>query len=108
MRVVQRVGSSSLLLCRRISGAGRGGAGGLHFITFWCYQRRALLATVQARNLAVQILGEVRARYRFALVGYVTMPRHVHLLVSESRAVSAAKVVQVFKQRLSRQMRGKE
>jgi len=36
------------------------------------------------------------------------MPRHVHLLVSESRAVSAAKVVQVFKQRLSRQMRGKE
>jgi putative transposase len=53
-------------------------------------------------------LGEVRARYRFALVGYVTMPRHVHLLVSESRAVSAAKVVQVFKQRLSRQMRGKE
>jgi hypothetical protein len=35
------------------------GRGDLHFITFCCYQRRALVATVQARNLAAQILGEV-------------------------------------------------
>jgi len=84
------------------------GRGDLHFITFCCYQRRALLGTVQARNLAVQILDEVRARYGFALVGYVIMPEHVHLLIGESRAVSPAKVVQVFKQRLSRRMRGKE
>ncbi|MGB8493853.1 MAG: hypothetical protein WCE53_05580 [Candidatus Acidiferrum sp.] len=44
------------------------GRGDLHFITFCCYQRRALLGTIRARNLAVQILGEVRARYRIALV----------------------------------------
>ena len=84
------------------------GRGDLHFITFCCYQRRALLGTVQARNMAVQILGEVRAKYGFALVGYVIMPERVHLLVGESRAVSPAKVVQVFKQRLSRRMREKE
>ena len=84
------------------------GRGDLHFITFCCYQRRALLGTVQARNLATQILDEVRARYGFALVGYVMMPEHVHLLIGESRAVSPAKVVQVFKQRLSHQMRGKQ
>ncbi len=84
------------------------GRGDLHFITFCCYQRRALLGTVRARNLAVQILGEVRARYGFALVGYVIMPEHVHLLMGESRTASPATVVQVFKQRVSRRMRGKE
>jgi putative transposase len=84
------------------------GRGDLHFITFCCYQRRALLGTVRVRNLAVQILGEVRSKYGFALVGYVIMPEHVHLLIGESRAVSPAKVAQVFKQRVSRRMRGKK
>jgi putative transposase len=84
------------------------GRGDLHFITFCCYQRRALLGTVRARNLAVQILGEVRRKYGFALVGYVIMPQHVHLLIGETRGATPAKVVQVFKQRLSRRMRGKK
>jgi putative transposase len=84
------------------------GRGDVHVITFCCYQRRALLGTVQARNLAVQILGEVRTRYGFALVGYVIMPEHVHLLMGESGAVSPAKAVQVFKQRVSLRMRGKK
>jgi len=84
------------------------GRGDLHFITFCCYQRRALLGTVEARDLAIEILGEVRARYGFALVGYVIMPEHVHLLIGEAPAVSPAKVVQVFKQRVSRRMREKQ
>lgn len=84
------------------------GRGDLHFITFCCYQRRPLLASVRARNLAVKILGEVRARYRFALLGYVIMPEHVHLLISESGSVPPARIIQVFKQRLSRRMRGKK
>jgi putative transposase len=41
------------------------------------------------------------------LVGYVIMPEHVHLLISESAAIRPAKVIQVFKQRVSRRMRGK-
>jgi len=82
------------------------GRGDLHFITFTCYQRRALLASVRARNLAVKILGEVRARYRFALLGYVIMPEHVHVLIDE--ACLPARVIQVFKQRVSRRMRGKK
>jgi len=59
------------------------GLGDLHFITFCNNQRRSFLATPGARNLAVQILGEVRDKYGFALVGYVFMPQHVHLLVGE-------------------------
>ena len=84
------------------------GRGHLHFITFCCYQRRALLSSVRSRNVAIEILREVRAKYGFALVGYVIMPEHVHLLVSESATVPPSKVVQIFKQRLSRRMRGKK
>jgi REP element-mobilizing transposase RayT len=38
---------------------------------------------------------------------YVFMPEHVHLLISEPVSRKPAKVIQVFKQRLSRRMRGK-
>lgn len=81
------------------------GHGDFHFITFCCYQRRALLASPQARNFAVQILAEVRAKYGFALLGYVIMPEHVHFLIGESPTLFPAAVVQVFKQRVSRTMR---
>ncbi len=83
------------------------GRNDLHFITFCCYQRRALLGSVRSRNLLIAILSEVRAKYGFSLVGYVVMPQHVHLLISESPSVPPAKVIQVFKQRVSRRMRGK-
>ena len=55
----------------------------LHFVTFCCYQRRRYLETVRARNLFVKVLGEVRTKFNFLLVGYVVMPDHVHLLLSE-------------------------
>jgi len=44
------------------------GRNDLHFITFCC-QRRPLRAPVRARNLAVEILREVRAEYGFSLAG---------------------------------------
>ena len=84
------------------------GRGDLHFITFCCYQRRPLLGSARTRNLAVKILQQVRARYRFALVGFVFMPEHVHLLLSESGSASPARIIQVFKQRLSRHLRAKK
>lgn len=84
------------------------GHGDLHFITFCCYQRRRLLVTSRARDIALQVLREVRARYDFALIGYVFMPDHVHLLISEPPAVPPSTAMQVFKQRVSRRMRGKK
>ena len=82
------------------------GEGDLHFITFCCYQRRRLLATPRSRDIALEVLREVRARYEFALIGYVFMPDHVHLLISEPPIVPPATAMQVFKQRVSRRMRG--
>ncbi len=59
------------------------GHGHLHFVTFSCYRRQKLLGRVGARNLFVKVLGSVRSRYGFALVGFVVMPEHVHLLIGE-------------------------
>jgi len=84
------------------------GRNDLHFITFSCYQRKPFLVSSRARNLFIKILAEVRARYQFKLVGFVLMPEHVHLLLSEPPTSTPSKVIQVLKQRVSRAMRGRK
>jgi putative transposase len=102
--VLQRVGFLALMPhnLKRITGRGD-----LHFITFTCYQRRTFLASPRSKNLAVQVLGQVRAKFKFSLVGYVLMPDHVHLLISEPARATPADVIQVFKQRVSRKLRAR-
>jgi putative transposase len=51
---------------------------------------------------------QVRDRYAFALVGYVVMPEHVHLLISEPVKGIPSTVIQVLKQRVSRRLRRKK
>jgi len=79
----------------------------LHFITCSCYRRLSLLSSVRARNTFTRILGEVRDRYEFKLAGYVVMPEHIHLLISEPPNATPSKVMQVLKQRVSRRLRHK-
>jgi len=81
------------------------GRGDLHFLTFSCYRRLPLLKTVRARNLFVKALGQIRERYKFRLVGYVVMPEHVHLLISEPAKSTPSVVLKALKQRVSRDMR---
>jgi len=101
------VGRSSVL--RYAEGLRRHyGQGDLHFVTFCCYHRRRYLETVRSRNLFVRVLGEVRSAFQFRLIGYVIMPEHVHLLVSEPEKSNVSRVLQVLKQRVSRAMRGKK
>ena len=73
-----------------------------------CYRRLPLLRSVRARNVFVQILGEVRDRYGFSLVGYVVMPEHIHLLISEPAKGTPSTAIQVLKQRVSRRLRRKK
>jgi putative transposase len=56
----------------------------------------------------VKILGEVRDRYGFVLIGYVVMPNHIHLLISEPAKGTPSTVMQVLKQRVSRRLRAKK
>jgi putative transposase len=76
----------------------------LHFITSSCYKRRALLRNADRRDLFLQTLEQVRLRYEFAVVGYVVMPEHFHLLISEPARGDPSVVMQVLKQRFARQV----
>jgi len=81
------------------------GRGDLHFVTFSCYQRLPLLGTESARNVFVHELEKVRNEMGFRLVGYVVMPEHVHLLMSEPRIGTPSTVLQKLKLRVSLKMR---
>ena len=64
----------------------RQGLGELHFVTCSCYRRMGYLNTPAARDLFEDALQKVQVRYGFDVVGYVVMPEHVRLLVSERGA----------------------
>jgi putative transposase len=81
------------------------GRGDLHFLTFSCYRRLPLLSTTRARNVFVEALGKIHERYKFSLIGYVVMPNHVHLLISESATATPSVVLKALKQRVSRDLR---
>jgi putative transposase len=81
------------------------GRGHLHFLTFSCYRRLPLLNTTRARDVFVEALGEIRERYKFSLIGFVVMPNHVHLLISECAKGTPSEVLKVLKQRVSRDLR---
>src|SRR5580658_1377426 len=80
------------------------GTGYVYFITFSCYQRRPLLGTPPCRDLFLRILEETRNRFAIVVVGYVVMPEHVHLLISEPENSNHSVVVQVLKQRFAHEL----
>lgn len=77
----------------------------LHFITFSCYRRMKLLDSPLARNLFERELERVRHWYGCYITGYVVMPEHVHLLISEPERGDLALVMQMLKQITSRKLR---
>ena len=46
----------------------------------------------------------MRQRYQFVVVGYVVMPEHIHLLISEPERGTPSIVMQVVKQRFARRV----
>lgn len=80
------------------------GAGFSHFITTSCYQRLPLLGTARNRDLFLRVLEQVRRRYRFTVIGYVVMPEHVHLLLTEPELGNPSLVMQAIKQGFARRL----
>lgn len=83
-------------------------SGQRHFITCSCYRSQQFLGSARRRDLFVKILEEVRQQYDFVVWGYVVMPEHLHLLISEPAKRNVALVMQVLKQRVSRRCRSKK
>jgi putative transposase len=76
----------------------------LHFLSFSCYQRRPNFATVESRVTFESALERVRQDYRFCVYGYVVMPEHVHLLLSEPDRGTLAQTMQSLKQGVARRL----
>ena len=81
--------------------------GDLHFITitFSCYQRRPFLAAPASRRIFEETLERVCRWYGLYITGYVVMPEHVHLLISEPERSSLRVVLQMLKQISSSKLR---
>ncbi len=69
----------------------------LHFITFSCYRRLCYLDSAAVRELFESALERIRKKSKWAVIGYVVMPEHVHLLVSEPLRGTLAKAIQALK-----------
>jgi putative transposase len=80
------------------------GAGDLHFITCSCYKRRPVLGTASRRDLFLTVLERVRRRYRLVVIGYVVMPEHFHLLITEPQIGDPSVVMQALKLGFARRM----
>ncbi|HWY54582.1 MAG TPA: transposase [Terriglobales bacterium] len=78
--------------------------GNIHFITFSCYHRAPLLGSAEARDTFVIALERVRLWYGFYLTGFVVMPEHVHLLLSEPERSNLTVVLQMLKQNVSHKL----
>ncbi|SPF46055.1 conserved hypothetical protein [Candidatus Sulfotelmatobacter kueseliae] len=77
----------------------------LHFVTFSCYNRAPLLATPRSREIFEETLERVRRWYGFYVAGYVVMPEHVHLLITEPERGKLSLALQMLKQNVARQLR---
>jgi putative transposase len=58
-------------------------SGQSHFVTFTCYHRRVRFNSAALSDLFVEVLENMRRRFHLCVYGYVVMPEHVHLLMSE-------------------------
>ncbi len=81
-------------------------SGQSHFVTFCCYHRRRLFTTDASQRIFESALERVRRSYRLYVYGYVVMPEHVHLLLSEPEKDTLADALKSLKQGVSRRLIG--
>jgi len=76
----------------------------VHFLTFSCYHRRPNFLSANACATFVSALERVREHYDLCVYGYVVMPEHVHLLVSEPEHSNLAQAIKSLKQGVARKL----
>ena len=84
------------------------GNGDVHFITWSCYRRQPHLGTAARRDLLLRVLEHAQRRHRFQVVGYVIMPEHAHLLMTEPTDGNPSVVLKVVKERFTLMLRAHE
>jgi len=69
----------------------------LHFPTFSCYRRKPFFNNATLCDLFLKALERVRPALSARNFGYVLMPEHVHLLVSEPQRETLSTAMQALK-----------
>jgi REP element-mobilizing transposase RayT len=72
-------------------------SGQSHFVTFSCYHRQPNFSTAELFDLFVLCLENTRRQFGLCVYGYVVMPEHVHLLVSEPPQAKLADAIHYLK-----------
>jgi len=80
-------------------------SGQSHFVTFSCYRRRPKFADARFYDLFPICLEAMRRRFQTRVYGWVVMPEHVHLLLSEPQAGTLAEAIHYLKQSFSKRVK---
>jgi len=72
-------------------------SGQSHFATFSCFRRQPRLNDAALCALFLETLERVRLQFFLRVYGYVVMPEHVHLLLSEPGSGTLAEAVHCLK-----------
>jgi len=77
-----------------------------HFITFTCFHRQRGFDAAEARDLFAELVEIMRLRFAMRIYGYVVMPEHIHLLVSEPQQAVLADAIHFLKLSFSKRVHG--
>jgi putative transposase len=79
-----------------------------HLATFSCYRRQANFNSPDIYDLFVRCLEDMRRRFSLCVYGYVVMPEHVHLLLSEPERGLLADAIHYLKLSFAKPLRSRE
>src|SRR3954465_15736134 len=80
-------------------------SGRSHFVTFSCYRRQPNFSSGEIYDLFPECLERMRRHFDMCVHGYVVMPEHVHLLLSEPERGSLADAIHYLKLSFSKRVR---
>lgn len=72
---------------------------GISFVTCWAVNGERIFEQRATAHLVRSVLHEVKTSHAFAMMGFVILPDHLHLLVRPEDGVSARQIVERFRQR---------
>lgn len=82
-------------------------SGQSHFLTFSCYGRQPDFSSPEVCDLFLVYLEQMR-RFAMCIYGYVVMPEHVHLLVSEPEQAMLAEAMHYLKLSFAKRLRSRK
>ncbi len=82
-------------------------SGQSHFVTFSCYRRQPNFNRAEVYDLFPVCLEGMRRRFDLRVYGYVVMPEHVHLLLSEPEHGMLADAIHYLKLSFTKRLHGR-